>query len=248
MPPRITFPAWVLAVATAMWSTACEPWRTPAPPAPPRIVYDTTTHDFGHAGQGTAVRHVFALQNAGGRDLRIDRVRAGCGCTAEAATLVVAPAGAGAIEVTCATKDDFGSTTRTVAVYSNDPAQPVSTLTLRGEIDADVAADPPQLYIGRIRRGQTAPNAVRVAIATATTVVALIEPSGAVVEPVIEPAAPGGLERRVRVGIKSDAPLGRFTETVAVRTSSAQRPLLAVPVTGIVEEEASPSGRGGDRP
>ena len=66
-----------------------------------------------------------------------------------------------AIDATFDTAHDSGHKTRTITVYSNDPAQPVTNLSLAGEIDAEVAADPPALYVGHLQRGQAARNEVR---------------------------------------------------------------------------------------
>jgi hypothetical protein len=119
-------------------------------------------------------------------------------------------------------------------VYSNDPVQPVTTLTLRADVDAEVAADPPQLYVGHVRRGEAVPNALRLVTAeTATISIGPIETSGRVVTSV--PSA----GNRVNIAVRPDAPFGTFHEAITVHTSSASRPVVSIPVTGIVEDEPS---------
>lgn len=182
------------------------------------------------------VRHAFAFRNAGGLDLQIDNLRPSCDCTATAAPVRLLPPGAdSAIEVSFDTSDEFGKQTRTITVYSNDPAQPVITLTLRADVDADVAADPPQLYVGHVRRGETAPNDARLVVGAAAAVtLGPLEASGPVVGSFLRTGDAG---KRVVVRIKPDAPLGRFRETVTIHTTSRQRPVLTIPVSGAVDAE-----------
>ncbi len=226
----------VMAIGTAVFG-ACSSEK---PAAPPKIVFHDTTHDFGRAAQGTTITHSYAFRNAGGLDLTIDNVRASCACTAAAASgRVVPPGGQGAIEASLDTAHDFGRKTRTITVYSNDPAQPVTTLTLVGDVDAEIAADPPELYVGHVTRGQMPRNDVR--LLTANTVAArTAEAGGRVVDASLENAAGA---QRIRVAIKPDAPLGRFKESVVVHTDSPRRTELAIPVIGVVDADG-PSGGG----
>jgi len=239
MPSRAAHFLLCATVATSL-ASACQPWASgkngPAGPAPaPRIVYAETIHDAGHLAPGAALQHVFTVRNQGGRDLSIDNVRTGCGCTATAVTRTVAPGAEGAIEARCDTSNDFGPQTRTVTVYSNDPAQPVSTLTLRADVEAEVAADPAQLYVGHVQRGDTLPREVRAIAAAGEVSVDQVRSSGPVLQAALTPPAPGGLGKRVRLTIQPGAPLGRFEEAITVYTSSPRRPTLTVAVAGIVD-------------
>lgn len=240
-----------LAALIAMVAAACNPLGTSSetPQRPPKIVFRESTHDFGHVEQGMPVRYVYAFRNAGGLDLTIENVRAPCGCratliSAVGAGRVITARGEGAIEATCETALDLARTTRTITVYSNDPAQPVATLTLRADIDADVAADPPQLYVGHLARGQVAPNDVRV-VATdpAAAAVGPVETRGRVIDAGLRDPAPGTTGKRIRIAIKQEAPPGRFRESVLVRTNSPRRPVLTIPVTGVVDGDAASSSR-----
>jgi hypothetical protein len=219
-----------------VWLAACGSLASaPAPRQPPKITFQETTYDFGRVEEGTQVRHAFAFRNAGGADLIIDNVRASCDCSGEVTSpRTLAPGDGGDIEVTFDTDGQRGSTTRTVIVYSNDPAQPVTTLALRGTIAADIIADPPELYVGHLGRGEAARSEVHLLVAGAVTVRGA-EVTGRVVDAKLH-AASGGT--RLRIAIKPDAPAGRFKESVLVRTSSARRPVLTVPVIGIVEAGA----------
>lgn len=221
-----------MVIALLVLSSPCATApRTPR--QPPKIVFEDSTHDFGHVEQGTAVQHLFAFHNGGGLDLTIDNVRASCGCVATTtASRAIVAGGSGGIEVTFDTAREVGRTVRTITVYSNDPASPVTSLTLRGDIDADVAAEPPQLYLGHVRAGQTVSSELH--IVTPRAGVSAVETNG----PVIEAAATDASRRHIRVAVRKDAPAGRFREQVLVRTSSARHPLVTIPVSGTVDADA----------
>jgi hypothetical protein len=225
-----------LAAACNRPSTAPE-----TPPRPPRIAFRQNALTFGVVDQGMRVRQVFPLRNDGSLDLTIDNLRASCGCTASllsapGAGRVITGGGEAAIEVICDTATDVGRKPRTITVYSNDPAQPVTNLTLRGEVRADVAADPPRLYVGHLARGQVAPYDVRLVASDPAVSIGAVEDHGRVIAAVLRDPVPGSAERRVRIAIKPDAPFGRFTESVKIHTSSTRRPVLTVPVTGVVDD------------
>jgi hypothetical protein len=108
------------------------------PPPPPKISLAETSYDFGRVAQGAPVSHTYAFHNAGGLDLTIDNVHASCGCTvATPSSRVLHPGDDGGIAVTFDTSRDVGRKTHTLTVYSNDPAQPVTTLSLRIAIKPD---------------------------------------------------------------------------------------------------------------
>ena len=221
------------ALAGAVVFSGCT---SPPASAPPKLVFQGTTHDFGRPTQGTKVMHTYAFHNAGGLDLTIDNIRAACDCTVAALSRrVIPPGGEGSIEATLDTSHDIGRQTRTITVYSNDPAQPVTTLSLVGDITAEAAADPPALYVGHVHRGQVASNEVRL-LAGDSVAVGPPESHGTVVDASLRTAATGP---RIRVAIKPNAPPGRFKDTVTVRTSSARQPLLTIPVVGVVDVDAA---------
>src|SRR5512139_563398 len=225
----------VLATALGMLLHACAQPKISPPTAPAKIVLDHTEYDFGAVEQGTSVHHAYALKNAGGLDLTIDNVRTACGCTATAGGAhTLAPGASGSIEVTCDTADAFGPQNRTLTVYSNDPATPAVTLKLTGSVHADVAVDPPQLYVGHLGRAQAAVRDVRL-IGSTTVQLGALEVMGTSVEAALAPPSGGTSDKRLHISIRKDAPLGRFTDTITVRTSSPRHSLVSIPVTGVVD-------------
>ena len=232
------------AVALTATTLACDAFA-PAGTAvrrPPTARFDTTAYDAGSVRQGTPVTYTFTLHNGGDRDLTLDTLRAGCACSAQSLPgRVVPPGGSATIGVRCETGGDRGPTTRTVTVYTNDPAQTVTTLTLTAEVSDGLAAQPRELYVGRVRRGQRVAREVRLLADTPTRLgeVAADGP-GPVVEPRVLRGDPVGTTAAIGIAIRGDAPLGAFREPITVRTGHADGPALEVPVVGVVEEGAPP--------
>jgi hypothetical protein len=205
------------------------------PPAPPKIAFAATRHDFGRVEQGTRVRHSFHFVNQGEQDLSIDELRSACDCAATAdGSRLVPPGGEGTIDVEFNTEDVFGAQRRTVTVYANDPENIFTVLTVSGEVILDVAADPPRLYVGRLHPGETFWREISVLVAESVDVLS-VETEGTRISAKSEPLADGRRGRRIRIAVASGVAAGPLDETVLVRTSSARRPVVRIPVVGVVE-------------
>jgi len=220
--------AWLVMLA------ACSPSPSSAPATPPaKIAFAEMSYSFGHIDQGTPVTHRFDFRNSGGLDLTIDNVRASCTCTAVTGAKIVPPGGTGSVDVSFDTTDQVGRKARTITVYSHYPPPPVTHLTLVGTIHAIVAADPPQLYVGHLHRGETARNGVHVITSDAATLGPVLT-DGVAISAAVEERQ-GDERAEVRVTIKPDAPRGPFRENVRVHTSDARRPVLVIRVRGTVD-------------
>ncbi|MBI3785196.1 MAG: DUF1573 domain-containing protein [Deltaproteobacteria bacterium] len=217
---------------SAFLCLACE---ASPPAAAPHIVFDAVDFDFGQTQGGAAVRHEFTFYNAGGRDLSISAVRASCNDQASAEPAKSFAPGAGGRIVVDLRTDQVGGTCRhSVTVYANDPAQPVTNLSLNGHVVSAVSANPPQLYVGHLRRGQEAPFPVLLTLAESVRLIDVVTDSH-IIGFKIEPSGSESTRRRIRVLIKNDAPTGRFHESLTVRTTSQREAELTVPIVGFVD-------------
>ncbi|HUI24726.1 MAG TPA: DUF1573 domain-containing protein [Candidatus Kryptonia bacterium] len=236
-------PTALLLITLAATQCAAPPETTRQPP---KIVFDALTYRFGAVEQGLAVAHAFVLRNTGGSNLTIDNVKSTCDCTAVMQPSgPVAPGATGTVQAKCDTAKSFGPRAFTVTVYSNDPAQLTTTLTLSGEITADVAADPPELFVGRARRGEQLDVPLRIVTGRGRPAVGLRlpKPDGPVLHASMPGPIPGQTERNVSLAIQATAPIGPFTEPLVVETSSAKYPAVRVAVTGIVDGDLAPAPR-----
>jgi hypothetical protein len=205
----------------------------------PRFAIAQPVHDFGRVPQGTAVRHVFEVGNGGDLDLEVIRLRSAGDCPARLlGPSQVAAGGQAAIEAVFKTDAVFGRERRTVTAYCNDPSRPVVTLVLTGEVELEAAARPTEVYIGTVRRGERAMRELVVSTAEGVRI-ETIESRGPYLD--VEALAADDAEHETKVAITAarDAPLGRFTQEVRVRTSSRRFPLLVVPVTGTITDGAA---------
>jgi len=212
-----------------------------APQRPPKLAFASSAQELGTVEQGEPLQHRFDFRNDGGSALLIDNVKTSCDCVAVVAQQsTVAPGAAGSVAVRCDTDQSHGRVQRSVTVYSNDPAQPVLTLTLGGEVAVDAVADPPSLYLGHLRRGERSENESRL-FARAPEALRMERDGSAVLDASLQPAD-GGAARLV-VAVKPAAPLGRFSESVRIATSSRKHPTLKVEVVGFVDGDLVVSPR-----
>ena len=102
----------------------------------PTATWEAQAHDFGLTAQGTPVSHTFTFTNTGQSPLRIEAVKAACGCTAtDYSKQAIAPGEKGFVTATYNAAKP-GYFTKTVSVTSN-AAEPVIVLTLRGQVQGE---------------------------------------------------------------------------------------------------------------
>jgi hypothetical protein len=150
------------------------------------------------------------------------------------------PGGEGRITVTLDTARMAGAKSKTVTVYTNDPAAPAAGLTLRGLVIADLVVTPNPLYLGRLRRGEPSRHEAIVASGRPgeTYQVIAVEPANPRLHARIE-ARPDGPGQRIVVELDRDMPLGRVSEALTLRTTSPREPTMTLPVFGSVEGDVA---------
>jgi uncharacterized protein DUF1573 len=187
--------------------------------------------------RGTEVSHVFGLPNRGETDLRIDHVKTSCGCTVAVLSDEMIPPGREArVAVTLDTSRLAGRTTKTVTVYTNDPAAPVVSLSLTGQVNTDLVVSPTPLYLGRVQRGETVRREVLITPGRegGAYVVEQVEPGTRALHTRLESRTDGPGQRLV-VELDRAVPLGHFNETLGLRTTSPNQPVITLPVLANVE-------------
>lgn len=106
----------------------------------PKIVSLKPEHNFGEILEGQVVSHTFEIQNAGGADLKIDKVQASCGCTAvQPAKKILKPGEKTTIKVEFDSSDRMGIQQKYVYVFSNDPITPQLRLAFSALIVEKIA-------------------------------------------------------------------------------------------------------------
>ena len=122
--------------------------------AGPKIEASESQYSFGSVYQGTVVKHVFTLRNAGKDTLQIENVRSSCGCTvAMVDKKNVAPGESTLVEASFNSDRFAGHVSKDIYVQSNDPAQPVTKLSLTGEVKVDLSISPGTIYFSGLKEG-----------------------------------------------------------------------------------------------
>jgi len=232
--PRTHRPARIAAGAGALiFALAAAPVVVSAGP---RLGVERPVADFGSVEQGTPVTYVFGLRNTGDAVLHISQVKSSCGCTAAVVSASDVPPGDEArVVASLDTGRIVGRTTKVLSVYSDDPQVPVAALTLTGEVLADLAVSPNPVYLGRLRRGETASREVVIrpgrpgGTATVRSVGGELEGLQTRLE-----VAPDG-SQRLQIALAGNTPLGRFSRELRLQTTSMRQPEIVLPVFGSIE-------------
>ncbi|HYG19919.1 MAG TPA: DUF1573 domain-containing protein [Ohtaekwangia sp.] len=102
----------------------------------PRLKLDITNVDFGKVSNGTTAVREVPFTNSGKKELTINSLQGNCTCIkAVAAKRSLKPGESATISVTFSPQDRSGTQTKAVTVYSNDPQNPVSRITITGYVD-----------------------------------------------------------------------------------------------------------------
>ncbi len=124
--------------------------------AAPVVSVPQMSHDFGTILQGETVRHRFAFSNSGDAPLNIEKVSSSCGCTAALASArVLAPGESGEIQTSFDSGRFRGEVSKTVYLYTNDPARPMVQLQLKGTVREEVALEPQLVNFGTVAPKKT---------------------------------------------------------------------------------------------
>jgi hypothetical protein len=100
-----------------------------------KVQFKNTTFDFGTAKQNEKVTHEFQFTNVGESDLKIRKIRATCGCTtAEPDKNVIKPGETSSFKAIFSIGNRQGPQRKTVYFISNDPENPITRLTIKGDV------------------------------------------------------------------------------------------------------------------
>jgi len=97
----------------------------------PKLVLNSYQYNFGEVDEGKVVEAKIEFKNEGKGVLEINDIKTTCGCTAVMlSSKKLQPGETGTIGINLDTSNRIGQFVRTVAIYSNDPEQPVHVITL----------------------------------------------------------------------------------------------------------------------
>lgn len=116
-----------------------------------------TTKDWGTVNyKQTPLKTDFVIKNAGTEVLKLQEPQPSCGCTsAPLDKTEIQPGETTVMHVTLDVNSN-GFITKTIALQSNDPAQPKTTIYLKANIERALSVAPAYMAFGAVEVGQTA--------------------------------------------------------------------------------------------
>jgi hypothetical protein len=119
------------------------------------LQFDVKSHDFGTLEESMKFAyHRFEFKNAGNTPVKINRAESSCGCTVPTWSKdSIGPGETGFIEAKYETTNRIGQFDKTITMYTNSPIQPITYLTIKGNVvkpqeDESQSAQQAAGYIG----------------------------------------------------------------------------------------------------
>lgn len=184
----------------------------------PRIVMESTEHDFGEIGPGTSHEAEFRFTNEGTAPLKIAQVKSCCGVLTKGvkAGQEYAPGQTGVLRLDYRATMLAGSMQRSLFIRSNDPVHSVVTLMIKATIALPVQCQPATMKLFREQDNAGAgditlksldgrPFAVKAFRATDNTIKVDFDPRVEATEFVLKPIVDmDKIKRNLRGGISID--------------------------------------------
>lgn len=195
----------------------------------------TRQHDFGEVLQGTVVRHAFVLSNDRATPARIAGIQASEGLAMSSVPVSLPAEGKRELRVTLDTSRITGPVSASLAVTLDDGEQ--RQFELKGRVTPPIEVRPRPAFFVSTQKGE-ARQAVLELINHETAPVTLslpTQPADARYRLALQELEPGRRFRLV-LTVAEDAPPGRFSEFIALASSSAIKPKVPLGVNLQVRE------------
>lgn len=238
-------------------------WNPPQDGPQPAAKPDHELFQFRRMEVGSTLRHSFPITNAGAFPLVVRKSDSSCACTvANVGGGAIAPGKSAEVILEWTTKagsrpgDQFRQWAK---VETNDPARPFITFTVEGELVGALAAEQPDLALGRVALSETRTARMRLYAfrrPEAKKLAAMridVDPH-APTDPIsvaTAPLAAGELALEGAVDglwldltLKPGLPLGEIRRTIRLRTNLPGAPQVAIAVTGEIVPDVSLVGPG----
>lgn len=232
------------------------PAAQPAPPAadpnakPPKLSIEKLEFDAGVVARGQVIEAAFTVKNSGEGALKIDRVQAACGCTVTNYDREVPPGKTGTIKANVNTQSFSGPISKTVQVFTNDPAMANFTLTVKAEVKAILSVSAVQAQadgtetlqpreteqVGLVFKGQKVEKSFFIKSEDGQPFqLTQVQTEDNNIRYEIVPAK-DKLSARFKVTVPADYPVGPITARFTLSTTHPKVPTLNVNVFGTIRE------------
>ena len=213
----------------------------------PKIELETTAFDMGEIEYEGLAHAQMEVYNRGKGDLQISKITTTCGCTtAKMPQNVIKPGESSLLEITVDPTLIAGySTTKTLSIASNDPANPIVNVDVTTHIKPLVDLQPNDIQIGILPRGVGKDVEIRVTQLLDEDLLvdsAVVYPDSRYFTadyeevPEDEWQDPGRREYRVSASMTANTPPGTYIKTIMIHTNLPHQPNVAVPFELIVAQ------------
>lgn len=196
---------------------------------------DARQHDFGEVLQGTVVHHAFVLRNERATPMRITGMTASDGLTMSAVPVALPAASERTLPLTLDTRRITGAVTASLAVTLD--GGDTRAFELRGKVVPPMEIRPRPAFFVSTQKGQAKQAVLELVNHEAMPVaLSLPEPKpDARYSLALQEVEPGRRFRLV-LSVPEDAPAGRFSEYIALDSSSNAKPKIPLGVNLQVRE------------
>ncbi len=224
--------AWLVAVCATALADG-QDW--------PKLLFKTTSHDFGTIARGAVAEFRFQMENPYNEDVHIAKVESTCGCTKPTVTKqLLKTYETGEIVATLDTRRFLGQKDAKIQVHFDQPTPAVFTLRVSSYIRSDVVFEPGEVQFGSVFQGQEVKKQVSVSYAGRPTwkIVAAgtdspylglaIAETGRTVDPQTKV---GKVSYELWVSLKKDTTPGYFKDLVFLQTDDTNQQTARIPIT-----------------
>jgi hypothetical protein len=210
----------------------------------PTARYEESEFNFGTVLQGVAVRHSFIIENTGDVPLIIQSVRASCGCTsATAANTQVLPKQKGEVVAIFDTTGFDGYKEKSIRVFTNDPEQSETVLTLKGYVEGTVVINPKRIQFGEVSHQALSAHSTR-SVSVSVKTLSDLKITGFRASSDLIFIANGksnGKSLSFDVGISPNTPTGSLNERIFIEMTSdnGEKNSFVIPVIAVIKSTIS---------
>jgi len=241
--------AWVAGAVLGLVVPALALAQAPAAPQPqatgeakPSLDIPEKIKDFGVVTKGEKIRAVFEVRNPGNAPLEIAQVRPTCGCTVAEYDRTIPPGGKGKIVAELDTTDFTGPISKAVMVYSNDPANPATTIVVKADVQAFIDVLPRGFVRFNVLQGEPAEEKVILVpsqpvdykVVAVDTGKAPVTASFRKLEGAELVQGKNQPQWEVTFKVPANAPEGPINEKVVVKTTAEKSPNVTITLSGVV--------------
>jgi hypothetical protein len=220
----------LFAAATWTWITSGIAWGEPTP----KIQFDQTVYDFGKTSQVERVTGTFTFKNAGDGVLKVNKPTTSCGCTvASLKPDVLQPGEKGELTFTLNMGTARATLQKNITVTSNDPEKPSIVLTVKAEYIPLYEVTPTMVRMD-IRKGDSTNTTVQIKRTDGKKLeITKVDATKPWITTKLIPSEKSDEQSaRIAMEIKSDGPIGYFSEAVRVFAEDPAKAIVTIFVSG----------------